>query len=286
MEIIQSYLELLPYYVFSWKAYAVLLICLLLETAFFAYKRPLFTTELAQDFVYALFKRWLLLPAFLVYTALYKEFYELLFPPGDWQIATDWPLLAQIVVGYLAGDFMVYVTHVMMHKVRPLWHFHAVHHSQKNINPLTTHRTHFIEDFIQDGIQFLPLAILGVGYPTWVAIRAFNWFWAHFIHSNIRWNFGPLAGFFVSPQYHRLHHSVDPEHYDRNFGTRFVIWDRLFGTWCPDRDIYPETGIPDSDFPSESSAHPAALLRQIGRQYLYPFRKLVEDVRSISIGRS
>lgn len=280
MEFIQMYIDLLPTYLLSWKAYAVLGICLVLEYAFYVYKRPLLTRELAEDFVFAVFKRWVFLPAFLVYAALYKDFYEILFPPETWNLAQEWPLGVQLVVGYLAGDFMVFATHVMMHKVKPLWYFHAVHHSQKNINPLTTHRTHFIEDFIEDGIQFLPLAILGVGYPTWVAVRGFNWLWSHLIHSNIHWNFGPIGRVIVSPQYHRIHHSVDPEYYDCNFSARLVIWDQMFGTWCPRNDLYPTTGIPDPDYPNETSAHPLALFRQVVRQYVYPFRKLVAAYRT------
>lgn len=280
MELLHTYLDHLPHYLLSWKLYGVALICLALELLFFVRARPLFSVELAQDFVFGALNRWLFLPFVLVSAAVYQELYALILPPGDWQIARDWPLAAQLVVGFIAADFISYVGHWMLHRVGVLWHFHAMHHSQRNLNPLTTHRTHVLQDIFQDVVQYLPLALLGVGYPTWVGVRAFNWFWAHLIHANVRWNLGPVGRVLVSPQYHRLHHSIDPEHLDRNLANRLVIWDQLFGTYHPDREAYPETGIPDASYPLETSARPAALLRQTVEQYLHPFRMIARERRT------
>jgi sterol desaturase/sphingolipid hydroxylase (fatty acid hydroxylase superfamily) len=207
--------------------------------------------------------------------ALYMTLYEQVFPPGEWQIARAWPLWAQFVVGYLAGDFMVYASHVALHKIGFLWHFHAMHHSQPNLNPLTTDRTHLVEDVFEDAVHYLPLAVLGVSFPTWVGVRAFNWFWSHLVHSNVRWTLGPLDRVLVSPQYHRIHHSIAPRHHDRNFAGRLVVWDWLFGTLHPDRELYPETGLPDAAYPLETSAGPVAIVRQTAAQYLYPFRVIL-----------
>lgn len=74
-----------------------------------------------------------------------------------------------------------------------------------------------------------------------------------------------------------LHHSTDPRHHDRNFAGRFVVWDRLFGTWHPDRDCYPETGLDDPAYPIETSGRPMALLGQTVPQYLHPFRAIARE---------
>lgn len=264
-------------YLFNWKVYGAAAICLALEGLFFVRFRPLLSVQLAQDFVFGVLKHGLFVPLSFANAALYMAAYELLLPSGQWQIARDWPLWAQLVVGFVAADFAVYLSHWMLHKVPVLWHFHAVHHSQTNLNPLTTHRTHVVQDVVEDIVRYLPLAVLGVGYPTWVGVRAFNWVWAHLIHSNVRWNLGPLRNVLVSPQYHRLHHSRDAEHHDRNLAGRLVLWDRLFGTWHPDRETYPETGIPDPSYPVETSATPGALTRQLARQYAYPFQAIWRD---------
>ena len=277
MHLLQTYIDHLPEYVLSLKLYGVLAVCLTLEAVYFVHARPLLSVGLAQDFVFSICKRWLFLPVMLANAAIYRAAYEYLLPPGEWQIARTWPGWQQFVVGYVAGDFMVYATHVMMHKVGILWHFHAMHHSQPNLNPFTTHRTHFVEDVFEDAVQYLPLAVLGVSFPTWVGVRAFNWCWAHVVHSNVRWNLGPLGRVLVSPQYHRMHHSIDPRHHDRNFSGHFVLWDWLFGTLNHERDLYPETGLGDAAYPLETSARPGALIRQTLRLYLQPFRAILRE---------
>lgn len=270
----QLNLHHLPNYLLSWKVYGAAAICLVLEAVFFVRLRPLFSVELAQDFVFGFVRRALLVPLWFATAAVYMAAYELVLPAGEWQIARAWPVWAQFVVGFVAADFAVYLAHWMLHKIPVLWQFHAVHHSQTNLNPFTTHRTHPVQNIVEDTVRYLPLAVLGVGYPTWVGVRAFNWVWAHVIHSNVRWTLGPLGHVLVSPQYHRLHHSKDPEHHDRNLAGRLVVWDRLFGTYHPDREAYPETGIPDASYPVETSARPVALVRQLARQYAYPFQAI------------
>jgi sterol desaturase/sphingolipid hydroxylase (fatty acid hydroxylase superfamily) len=277
MDLLQTYIDHIPEYWLSWKLFAALAICLALEAVYFVHARPLLSVGLAQDFVFSICKRWLFLPLMLANAAIFQAAYEYVLPSGDWQIARTWPVWQQFVVGYVAGDFMVYVTHVTMHKVGILWHFHAMHHSQANLNPLTTHRTHLVEDVFEDAVQYLPLAVLGVGFPTWVGVRAFNWWWSFFVHSNVQWNLGPLGRVFVSPQYHRMHHSIDPRHHDRNFSGHFVLWDWLFGTLNPERDLYPPTGLDEAAYPIETSARPGALLRQTLRLYLHPFRAILKE---------
>jgi sterol desaturase/sphingolipid hydroxylase (fatty acid hydroxylase superfamily) len=264
----------LPDYVFSWRVYTALGICLALEAAYAVSKRPLISVELLQDYVYGLAKRWLFVPFILAYAAAFMAFFETHLAFLYWGVADTWHPVAKGTVGFLAADLTGYFTHRVRHKVPWLWHFHTIHHSQRNLNPLTTHRTHLLDDLAEDSLMLLSLAILGVGYPTWVGVRAFNWFWGHLLHSNVRLTLGPFRHILVSPQFHRIHHSIERRHFDRNFGERLVIWDKVFGTFYPGEDEYPQTGVPYADYPSETSARGAALLTQLFRQYLYPFRAI------------
>jgi len=80
---------------------------------------------------------------------------------------------------------------------------------------------------------------------------------ARFYHSNIRTNLGPLRYVLVTPQSHRIHHSVDPGHRNRNYGAMLSVWDHLFRTQHDDCDTYPPTGLSDQDHPAE---HPESFL--------------------------
>ena len=93
---------------------------------------------------------------------------------------------------------------------------------------------------------------------------------------NIKSNFGPLRYIFVTPQSHRVHHSIEPEFFDLNYGVTLCVWDRLFGTHSHTDHAYPETGIKDPSFPLETkykaSSMPIVLLRQL----FYPFEKAIK----------
>jgi sterol desaturase/sphingolipid hydroxylase (fatty acid hydroxylase superfamily) len=80
----------------------------------------------------------------------------------------------------------------------------------------------------------------------------------------------------VTPQSHRIHHSIEPEHQDKNFGSLFSIWDFMFGTQVTAWRDYPETGIADQAFPHETSGDIASLLLMPIRQMIYPLRQIVK----------
>jgi sterol desaturase/sphingolipid hydroxylase (fatty acid hydroxylase superfamily) len=99
-----------------------------------------------------------------------------------------------------------------------------------------------------------------------------RWY-TRFYHGNIRTNLGPLRYVLVTPQSHRIHHSIEPRHLDTNFGALFSIWDRLFGTQYRGHDEYPETGIADAAFPHEAKGDLRSLLVTPLAQMAYPLRR-------------
>jgi sterol desaturase/sphingolipid hydroxylase (fatty acid hydroxylase superfamily) len=102
----------------------------------------------------------------------------------------------------------------------------------------------------------LPLALLfRLPAVDLIWIAAIPAAWAYFVHMNIRVNFGPLWWLLTSPQYHRIHHSIEPKHFDRNFALWFPIWDLLFGTaYRPRAGEYPATGVSGVDVTTLSQA--------------------------------
>ncbi|MFV0524697.1 MAG: sterol desaturase family protein [Acidimicrobiales bacterium] len=96
--------------------------------------------------------------------------------------------------------------------------------------------------------------------------------WTRLQHANLRLNFGPLRYLLVTPQSHRIHHSVDPVHYNSNYASVFA-WDRLFGTQHKDSASYPPTGIGDRHYPEATSYQPRDLLASLTGQLMYPFSR-------------
>ncbi|MCB9373226.1 MAG: sterol desaturase family protein [Microthrixaceae bacterium] len=186
---------------------------------------------------------------------------------GRWGL----PLLALVV-----ADLMGWLSHYLHHKVRPLWYFHAVHHSQEEMNILSDSRQHVIETMITATLVFVPARALGLDAPAASALAFLGVYVGAFIHANIRTNLGPARFLVISPQAHRVHHSAAAEHIDTNFGVIFAFWDYLFGTRYHDDDEYPTTGIHDRSFPLEQRANPLALAGSWLRQNAYPFRRLAE----------
>ncbi len=153
------------------------------------------------------------------------------------------PWGVRLVLGLLLGDLVFYVSHVLRHKIPLLWRFHAVHHSQRQLNFFTEYRVHPFDDVFLFALTFIPLLMLGHTVVTATAIVWLGHWHTRICHANIRTNFGPLRFLLVTPQSHRVHHSREAHHLDRNFGLTFCLWDRLFGTHYPGETEYPETGI-------------------------------------------
>jgi sterol desaturase/sphingolipid hydroxylase (fatty acid hydroxylase superfamily) len=95
-----------------------------------------------------------------------------------------------------------------------------------------------------------------------------------FIHANLKINLGWLGWLLASPQFHRVHHSADPAHRDKNFGRTLSIFDHVFRTAYPSRHVYPETGIADMRYPDEHKVRLRQLPGNWFTQTVYPFAQL------------
>lgn len=143
------------------------------------------------------------------------------------------PALVKLLVTVLFLDFMLYVWHLLNHKVPFLWRFHRVHHSDLNMDVSTATRFHFGELAISAVIRICLILFMGAGYLGVVIFESIVLFMTQFHHSSLRiakWFERVWWILFVPPSMHRIHHSVVIKERDSNYGAIFSIWDRALGT--------------------------------------------------------
>jgi sterol desaturase/sphingolipid hydroxylase (fatty acid hydroxylase superfamily) len=190
------------------------------------------------------------------------------------------PRWALVVLTLIVMDGCNWAAHYANHRIETFWRFHALHHSQEELNILTSFRAHPLVHASFE-VAALPLIVLGtsgaVPYPvlvTYVVLSTLP-------HANLNWDFGPVGRVIVSPAYHRLHHNR-ADVGGVNLATVLVIWDQLAG-WAvmPQRGSVPvPTGLAGRPVPVEQ-----ALVGQrtwgglplLARQLLEPFGSRVPE---------
>jgi sterol desaturase/sphingolipid hydroxylase (fatty acid hydroxylase superfamily) len=144
------------------------------------------------------------------------------------------PAAAAIVVSVIAMDFVIYLQHVMVHAVPALWRLHRVHHADIDFDVTTGARFHPLEIILSMLIKFATIMVVG---PPVVAVVIFEVLLnatAMFNHSNVRMPVAldrVLRWLVVTPDMHRVHHSVEDDETNSNFGFNLPWWDRLLGTY-------------------------------------------------------
>jgi sterol desaturase/sphingolipid hydroxylase (fatty acid hydroxylase superfamily) len=150
------------------------------------------------------------------------------------------PLWAQLVVGLLLLDFIgAYLVHYTEHKVKWMWKFHLVHHSDTTVDVTTGLRHHPGETIFRIG--FTILAVIVVGAPMWLIMlyQSVSVLFAHITHANIKMPKTidrALSWVFVTPLMHKVHHHYTQPLTDTNYGNIFSFWDRIFGTFAQVED--------------------------------------------------
>ena len=146
----------------------------------------------------------------------------------------DVPDAVAIIAAVIVMDFIIYLQHVMVHAIPVLWRLHRVHHADPDYDVTTWARFHPIEIILSMLIKFATIMLLG---PAVVAVIIFEVMlnaMAMFNHGNVGLPRGldtVLRFFVVTPDMHRVHHSVEDDETNSNFGFSLSWWDRLFGTY-------------------------------------------------------
>ncbi|ODQ86606.1 sterol desaturase family protein [Mycolicibacterium holsaticum] len=162
--------------------------------------------------------------ALLAYAALYAYV-------APWQLpANAWYTWVIAIVGV---DLMYYLYHRIAHRVRLIWATHQAHHSSQYFNFATALR----QKWNISGDVFLRAVLPLLGVPPWIVFASFSinliyQFWIHTERIGKLW--APVEFIFNTPSHHRVHHGMDQQYLDKNYGGIFIVWDRLFGTFQPE----------------------------------------------------
>ena len=185
------------------------------------------------------------------------------------------PFLIAVPLAVIAMDFVIWLQHVMVHAVPALWRLHRVHHADLDYDLTTGARFHPLEILLSMLIKFATIVVLG---PPLVAVVIFEVLLnatAMFNHGNIRLPAAVdrvLRLFVVTPDMHRVHHSVEDDETNSNFGFNLPWWDRLFGTY---RD-QPRAGHVGMTIGIRDFTDPREVDRLDG-MLLLPFRGEIKD---------
>jgi sterol desaturase/sphingolipid hydroxylase (fatty acid hydroxylase superfamily) len=155
-----------------------------------------------------------------------------------------WFLLSTMIV-LVAIDFLAYVVHRAQHKFSVLWAMHSLHHSAEAMSMVTGARHFWFEEILMTPVLWTVAIIFRVP-PEVVTVVVLIFFILGdgLAHLNMRVSFGRFVLCLNNPQFHRIHHSVEAQHRDKNFCKMFPLFDVIFGTaWKPGKDEFPKTGL-------------------------------------------
>ena len=144
------------------------------------------------------------------------------------------PLWASIILGLLILDFIgAWLVHWVEHRVKWMWKFHVIHHSDRYVDATTGLRHHPGEAVFRLLFTSLAVFVSGASFGIVMLYQTISGFFAHLTHTNIRaidFLDPILSKVFVTPNFHKIHHHYILPHTDHNYGNIFSLWDHLFGT--------------------------------------------------------
>ncbi|MGQ0811102.1 MAG: sterol desaturase family protein [Nitrospiraceae bacterium] len=143
----------------------------------------------------------------------------------------------KLVFFCIVEDFGLYWAHRFMH-TKHVWRVHKWHHSARELYWLSAVRA-TIPHMIIFNLTYVAALPFLYNAPMWVfyAIMVEHMVRNAWMHMNVTWRSSWLEWIFVTPRYHRIHHSAVPDHYTANLGSLFTVWDRLFGTYVNPEDV-------------------------------------------------
>lgn len=172
------------------------------------------------------------------------------------------PFWAQVTGILVLSDVIQYWLHRLFHR-SPLWRFHAVHHSAREVDWLTSARFHPVNYYISFTLPAVLCASIGVPAQTFVILAGFNTAFSYLVHANLNWTFGPARYLIASPVFHRWHHTAEDEGLNKNFAPTFPFIDLAFGTFFMPRRMPAKFGIPDP------------VPESFAGQLIFPFRRVL-----------
>lgn len=228
------------------------------------------------------FSRWRRWPSNLGLVAFNTVLLRLLFPAAAVGVAlaaeargwglfnlVPWPVWAEVAAAVVLLDLAIYFQHVLFHAVPALWRLHRMHHADLDVDVTSGARFHPIEILLSMAVKLAVVSALGAPPAAVVVFEVLLNATAMFNHANVALPVSvdrPLRWIVVTPDMHRVHHSIRRAETDSNFGFNLPWWDRLFGTY---RD-QPEDGHRTMVLGVETLREPADL--RLDRMLSQPFR--------------
>jgi sterol desaturase/sphingolipid hydroxylase (fatty acid hydroxylase superfamily) len=253
-------------------SFAFICVFLVAERVRPAQRRPLIARGNRQDLLYTIFNATLVVP---LVTALSLSFSDIARTTFPWIVfpRTGAPRWAAIAVIFVAMDFCNWLAHLANHRIRVLWRFHELHHSQEDLNVLTVFRTHPLIH-VSYLIALLPGIVLLANGAMPTTLLVIYGATVAFAHSNTNLSFGPLDRIFVSPNFHRLHHKLDGPQ-DVNLGFALTIWDQMFhrAVFPTEATIRTDTGLPGRPLIVEQQGSRPHHFSVFAAQLVAPFRR-------------
>jgi sterol desaturase/sphingolipid hydroxylase (fatty acid hydroxylase superfamily) len=248
-----------------------------------AQRRPLVARGHRQDVLFTVLNATLVVP---LGTALTLSFVAVVRRLAPWIVLPrigPMPRWGAIVLILVAMDGCNWLVHLANHRIRMLWRFHELHHSQEDMSVLTVFRTHPLIHFSYL-VALIPGVVLLANGALSITLLAVYAAVVAFAHSNTNLGFGPLGRVFVSPNYHRIHHKVDGPQ-DVNVGFALTIWDQLFhrAVFPTPETIRTDTGLPERALIVEQAGERPHHLAVFAAQLAGPFRAMGTPARLASI---
>lgn len=158
------------------------------------------------------------------------------------------PVLGGILASWIVlqtGEFFYYWFHRLQHTSKFFWRFHAEHHSLEEMSAFNSNH-HFTEEIFRLPFVAIPISLLfsfEQGYVPWLWALLLGW-QGIYEHSATKLHLGWFRYFVPDNRFHRIHHSVEKHHFNKNFGSGSAIWDIVFGTvHYPKKDEWPDVGL-------------------------------------------
>jgi alkylglycerol monooxygenase len=152
------------------------------------------------------------------------------FSIATWGEANWW----MVIFAFVFYDFCYYWFHRISHEKRIFWASHVAHYQSEQYN-LSTALRQTSSSFWLAWIFYVPCFILGMPAELFVSVASANLIYQFWVHTRYVPELGWFEKIFVTPSNHRVHHARNSEYIDKNYGAIFIIFDRIFGTYLPER---------------------------------------------------
>ena len=143
------------------------------------------------------------------------------------------------ILAFVGIDFAGYWIHRWSHEINVFWNRHIIHHSSEEFNLSCALRQSVSEIFALFTFTYIPMALLGIPAQVVAVVAPIQLFAQFWYHTTLINKMGWIEYILVTPSHHRVHHAINPEYMDKNYSQIFIIWDKLFGTFQPEKEEIP-----------------------------------------------